>query len=771
MKPSSKKSSKKNPKRGNTKRNLTLLAIVFIIGFGLQVVLNLVVSNLISSLNDAVIKAEVKGRIGSEVIKNIYKLESKFLQLSIFPGEKLKKDIVKEIREEEKSIISLLGILNKGGLFKEGYDLNSVNIKNSYKIIYYRPEVKNEFIFERIDIVNKIEVINLRQAEIAKQIVLVNRSLNDDPTSISKNIKKLKQNIRSLAPIFKRLKENATNIVYKNNRDYQSLLKQVQESKNNDYFFQILLTILLATIVLWFFRKLSISIQYTTEQAEENEDYTHDILVSQNSIIIVSDGKNILDVSGGFFDYFHQYSSLEDFKSQHKCICEKFLVEEGYIYNFEDINWLEFILATPNKSHLAKMEKDGKVSVFKIEVNKSNKYERAIISLFDITKMQDMNELLEAEKNKAISATRVKGEFLANMSHEIRTPLNAILGFIGLLKEKPLDEEGLHYLHTIDNSGQSLLGIINDILDFSKIESGKFELDPVKFSPHYEFRLIADLFKAKCSEKNLDFVLELDKKLPETLQSDILRVKQVIANLLSNAIKFSKESQQVILKIGFNVHDSKLTCSVTDKGIGLTEDQQSHIFDAFSQAESSTTRKYGGTGLGLSISTKLVEMLGGKLKVTSKIQEGSCFYFTIPVKVVKGSIKLKEEVTTTSFKGHILLVEDNTTNQMLMAAILKKQGVTFDLANDGVEAVEAIKRTDYDLVLMDENMPNLNGIEATKQVRNMGNKFINLPIIALTANAMTGDREKFIAAGMDDYLTKPVNITELRKVFATYLVE
>ncbi|CAN8142666.1 hypothetical protein THIOSC15_50002 [uncultured Thiomicrorhabdus sp.] len=220
-----------------------------------------------------------------------------------------------------------------------------------------------------------------------------------------------------------------------------------------------------------------------------------------------------------------------------------------------------------------------------------------------------------------------------------------------------------------------------------------------------------------------------------------------------------------------------LRIAIKDQGIGMSREAQEKIFEAFTQAETSTTRTYGGTGLGLTISARLVEMLGGNLKVTSKLGEGSTFYFSIPVQAAQQKVQEKTNATDNieevNFSGEILLVEDNLTNQMLMKAILKKLNLNCDLANDGLEAVEAVKNKRYDLILMDENMPNLNGIEATKQIRIYEQKEQIQPqaIVALTANAMTGDRERFISAGMDDYLTKPINMPELKRVFAEVLVK
>jgi signal transduction histidine kinase/CheY-like chemotaxis protein len=382
---------------------------------------------------------------------------------------------------------------------------------------------------------------------------------------------------------------------------------------------------------------------------------------------------------------------------------------------------------------------------------------------------QRLNELSQKERDSALESSKAKSEFLANMSHEIRTPLNAILGFIDLLKEEKIGGKSSEYVDIIKNSSTILLKIIEDILDFSKIESGKLDIDKIDFNTKAEFEVIIHLFQAKSSQKNISLVLNLDKNIPQIINTDPLRVKQVITNLLSNAVKFTSDSKTIIVDISY---DNKfLNVSVKDEGIGISEDKLTHIFEAFGQEDSSTTRKYGGTGLGLSISSELVKLLGGELKVKSKVGVGSEFYFSIPVGVGK---ELKTEdynIEQVNFQNRkILLVEDNKANQMFMKIVLNKLGLTFDIANDGLEAIEAFKENQYDLILMDENMPNLNGMEATKRILSIEKEqsLKHTPIVALTANSLKGDREKFLKAGLDEYLTKPIDKKKLREVLSGF---
>ncbi|MEA2098636.1 MAG: ATP-binding protein, partial [Campylobacterota bacterium] len=396
--------------------------------------------------------------------------------------------------------------------------------------------------------------------------------------------------------------------------------------------------------------------------------------------------------------------------------------------------------------------------------------------------LENSQKKLEQAKKKAEEANNAKSDFLANMSHEIRTPMNAILGFIQLLQKHETDNEKLKKLNIIQSSGNSLLAVINDILDFSKIERGKLDVEKQNFELKKPFEESTTLLFEKASEKGINTQLYFDAQLPKFAIGDALRIKQVVSNLLNNAIKFTDSKGSISVKVDYDTSKKLIICTVEDNGIGISKDKIEYIFTSFSQADTSTTRKYGGTGLGLTISSQLIKLMGGELRVESIIGEGSSFIFSLPLfdeiellennEDVIDEEKMEENDAETIFEGAVLLVEDNRANQMLMGIFLDEFGLEYTIASDGIEAISTFKNNKFNIILMDENMPNMNGLEATKKIiaYEKEHNLIHTPIIAVTANALTGDRDYFTKdGGMDDYLAKPIDHKDLERILGIYL--
>lgn len=381
------------------------------------------------------------------------------------------------------------------------------------------------------------------------------------------------------------------------------------------------------------------------------------------------------------------------------------------------------------------------------------------------------------EKAREIEiATAAKARFFAMMSHELRTPLNAVIGLTDLLLRSPLNNDQQSLLETVKQSGSSLLNIINDILDFSKIEASKIDLEQNSLEIAALIESVLKILSTQTREKGLELRFIVDPALPDTIRGDEARIRQILFNLISNAVKFTDHGTiEIRASIAEANSDGLLVrFSVRDPGIGITTDAQARLFEPFSQADSSTTRKFGGTGLGLAISKKLAELMGGDMGLESEVGKGSLFWFTIfsplhdptlierPAQPALPELPIQTAILPAS---RILLVDDNAVNQMVAARMLEILGYHVDVASDGAEAVEAVKRQPYDLLFMDCEMPEMDGYQATALIRQMEvNTGQRRRIIAMTANAMAGDREKCLDAGMDDYVAKPIQLETLQAV-------
>ncbi|MBF0531052.1 MAG: response regulator, partial [Deltaproteobacteria bacterium] len=394
----------------------------------------------------------------------------------------------------------------------------------------------------------------------------------------------------------------------------------------------------------------------------------------------------------------------------------------------------------------------------------------------DISQQKHYEEELVTTREEALSANQAKGEFLANMSHEIRTPLNAITGFIMLLLETTLTFRQKKLAETASQACQALLRIVNDILDFSRIEAAKMELDPAGFELEKLLKETINMLHPAVNRKKLDLRLEISPSLPKVVIGDKGKLKQVLTNLVDNAIKFTSSGSINVKAGGYedstllpqNENDLILLMSVEDTGIGIPPEQLKRIFEPFIQGDSSFSKRYQGAGLGLAITKRLVEIMGGRIWVESRPSIGSTFYFTVRFKIGSGSDIITDKAADqhgrlTLKPLRILLAEDNIINQKFGEEVLKSRGHTVRVANNGKEVLDLLNKEAFDLILMDVSMPEMDGIEATKEIRNsLSDKFDkNIPIIAQTAHAVDGDRERFLQIGMDGYISKPIDEDQL----------
>jgi signal transduction histidine kinase/DNA-binding response OmpR family regulator len=386
---------------------------------------------------------------------------------------------------------------------------------------------------------------------------------------------------------------------------------------------------------------------------------------------------------------------------------------------------------------------------------------------------QKIIRLLNESDRRNREVADMKEQFLANMSHEIRTPMNSILGFTNLLRRTQLNEQQRDYVQNLHSAGENLLALVNDILDLSKIEAGMMHLEEIRFSLHSLVSSVGAMFAEKMNEKNIGFEVVIDQDVPDILQGDAVRLTQILVNLVSNSVKFTEAGRIDIHVSIVTISDSKVTLSISvkDTGIGIASEKQEAIFERFQQAEAETTRRFGGTGLGLAIVKQLVDLQKGEISLNSRPGKGTEFFLVLEYKLPdmeklfsEAMAAESENLSLTKIKA--LIAEDNLMNQHLISHLMKSWSIDFKIVNNGLEAIEELKRETYSIVLMDIQMPEMDGYTATGVIRNELHN--QVPIIAMTAHAMMGEKEKCLHLGMNDYVSKPIKETVLYNIIARH---
>ncbi|QOP45063.1 FIST N-terminal domain-containing protein [Sulfurimonas paralvinellae] len=521
-------------------------------------------------------------------------------------------------------------------------------------------------------------------------------------------------------------------------------------------------------------------IDYVTTELKEQEKgfksskfQLDEFLKALDSVVIISrtDTDGIITYVNERFEEISGYTKEELIGKPHSIVRNPNVEDAVFAKMWETITkgniW---------KGEFSNRAKDGSLYYVKSSIIPIHDENSEIIEYMAIR--EDVTSLVESRK-KAEAAEAAQSMFLANMSHEIRTPMNGILGFSELLAKTKLDASQQKYIKAINSSTKILLDIVNDILDSSKITSNKIVFEKLAINPYEEFATTYELLKTTAQEKSINYVSEIDENISKCLLGDATRLRQIKINLLSNAIKFTPKFGEVRFTVSLVTSDAKsqtLLFSVEDSGIGIAKEKLQDIFKPFSQADASTTRKFGGTGLGLSISSDLIKAFGSELKVDSEVGKGSRFYFTMRFDICEDEVTkevpaadavCQNDEECNKLHLNVLAAEDYDVNRMLIESIFEKyKNIELSFAVNGKDAIEKLQQNDFDLVLMDINMPVLNGIDATRYIRQKLHR--KVPIVALTANALEGDREKFLECGMDEYLSKPIDVEALENILCKY---
>jgi len=492
--------------------------------------------------------------------------------------------------------------------------------------------------------------------------------------------------------------------------------------------------------------------------------------LDQNAIVAITDANGTITFVNDKFCAVSGYSREELIGANHR-ILNSGTHPETF---FADM-WRTIKNGDPWNGEICNRAKDGRrywvdSTIIPIR-DASGDIQRFVSIRYDVTDRVNYAKELEKRRVEAEAANLAKSQFLATMSHEIRTPMNGVMGMLELMLREDMSKEQKRRAQVAQESAQTLLAIINDVLDFSKIESGQIELEKIAFNPHHMIERTITLMSARAEEKGLALKFEPRGDIPEYLEGDPTRLTQVLVNLIGNALKFTKKGHVAILAeyIGKDGGDL-LRINVEDTGIGISQQDQQKLFERFVQADSTTTRKFGGSGLGLAISKQLVELMGGEIGVASASGEGSTFWFTVQAKRTSASEAARNDpaesktVKTPDRPLEILVAEDNSVNQQIMQAFLQMAGHSVTIVSNGSEAIGAVQGREFDIVLMDVQMPVMDGVAAAKAIRDLPTPSCDVPIVAVTANAMAEDREKYLAAGMNDHVSKPVQSAALSDV-------
>jgi two-component system, NarL family, sensor histidine kinase BarA len=756
-------------------QGLSALIITFVLGYLGIIVIHNVFNDIVNDLDTNVKNEYSRYKIGEYILKEIGLIEANYYKIGIVTKLKAIEPIQDKIKSEIKDIRNAVRILENGGVLSNHIKLNLLEKDIVTDNIYFSVDkYSSEYTFEAIDLLPKLDELTIKLSEMEDIMrIRLSNSLNEYHNINDEDAFKVKLFFKQLPTLFTRMQENGSGLLHDSKKNIDLLEKNIKEEKVYYRKLEYLFTFFVMTVVL------------------------------------------ILGI---------------------------FVIRQ-----------------------ILKKSKE----------------------------LEDISKKAKESENEALQANKAKSQFLANMSHEIRTPLNAIIGFSDILANSSLEEKEKEKANIISKSAKALLNIINDILDISKIESGKFEISKTKFNLPSLLEQVVQLYSINTKQKNIRFFYTLDDKIPNLVISDETKLKQVLSNILSNAIKFTPEGGKVSLSVKLleeKDNSSKIEFSVKDEGIGISQEYQKKIFEPFSQADGSISRKFGGTGLGLAISMNILKMLGSKIKIKSKENEGSRFFFDLDFKIPKkniqekelkynfalcdiiddsenikdhlrfvlkdfGTIYEKEEIdiqesidmifcfgdpesfdklsrrkkrldcpvvyvgnmkklennkmkplmdyyldvpiygskifniiaevksiekenkkdfilddVKNNFSGKVLVAEDNTNNQLLIELIFKELGLDVCIVENGKLAYEKYQEEDFDLVFLDINMPVIDGLGALKLIRDYEKESKkHTPIIALTANTINGDKEKYLKAGMDFYLSKPIENNELLKILSIYL--
>lgn len=743
-------------KKNTIFRNLVMLLFLIVFGLFLHEVIHRFYDYFTQKSSQQMANKRACLHISACISSDLDKIQIAVLKMLLFPEEKSLFDSERQINGRVTRLKNSLEVLKYGGEVVLNPQAMHKYLPAS-KIVYVNDTQEDHQILAKLDL--ELADLQIKISAMAQQIKRKSVARHE----ISQNVGEIFMIIDSMDGSAKKIFENSV---------LDIVNAQQVVDKQNDFYLVVktTATILGLAIILFLGIKLArqlIKYQSKLEKANLNIEEIIDsmpvgVVIIAEDLTIQGANKEAVRIMGAESiddvlgipgeEIFGKDKNLEDTGELHK---NAGVGHEGVITNLKE-ETIQIL-----KSYIPITIDDRNV---------------VLQTMSDISVLKKIQQELIVAKNEAEAANEAKSSFLSMMSHEIRTPMNGVIGMTDLLETTELDEEQMDYVDTIKISGDALLSVINDILDYSKIESGKMKIESFPFKVESLIDDTLDLFAVTARKKKIKLVKELADDVPEFILGDITRVRQVLVNLIGNALKFTDKGSVIVSVREKNRKRSRkkspklseiLFC-VKDTGIGISKEGQKRLFKDFSQVDSSTTRKYGGTGLGLAICKLICQMMKGAIWVESAEGKGAAFFFTIKATIVEDrknkerKADLDDILKEAKYQNlKILVAEDNSVNRKLAEKIFSKLGYKAEMVTDGVELLSEVKNQSYDMVFMDCEMPNMDGYTATREIRKI-KRLKDMPIIAMTANVMEGDREKCLQTGMNDYITKPVKLVDIK---------